>query len=52
MGPTPLLPPFQEYYRTNPFGQFDNTVIGEKNNGHSIEVVACADCPRNIPRRA
>ena len=44
-GADALVPPLQEYYRTNPFGQFDNTVIGEKNNGHSIEVVACSELP-------
>jgi len=44
-GADDLVPPLQEYYRTNPFGQFDNTVIGEKNNGHSIDVVACAELP-------
>ena len=40
-----LVPRLQEYYRTNTFGQFDNTVIGVKNNGHPIEVTACAELP-------
>ena len=35
----------QEYYRTNEFGKFDDDVIGVKNNGHSLEVVACAELP-------
>ena len=44
-GADDLVPRLQEYYRTNTFGQFDNTVIGVKNNGHPIEVTACAELP-------
>ena len=35
----------KEYYRTNEFGKFDDDVIGVKNNGHSLEVVACTELP-------
>ena len=44
-GADDLVPRLQEYYRTNTFGQFDNTVIGVKNNGHPIEVTTCAELP-------
>ena len=44
-GADDLVPRLQEYYRTNTFGQFDNTVIGVKNNGHPIEVTDCAELP-------
>ena len=35
----------QEYYQTSELGKFDDDVIGVKNNGHSIEVVSCAELP-------
>jgi len=35
----------QEYYQTNEFGKFDDDVIGVKNNGHALEVVACSELP-------
>ncbi len=47
-GADDLVPRLQEYYRTNTFGQFDNTVIGVKNNGHPIEVTACAELPAEL----
>jgi predicted NBD/HSP70 family sugar kinase len=31
----------QDYYQTNVFGKFDDDVIGVKNNGRAIEVIAC-----------
>ena len=40
-----LVPELQEYYRTNTFGQFDDDVIGVRNNGHSIVVTGCAELP-------
>ena len=40
-----LVPELQEYYRTNTFGQFDDDVIGVRNNGHSIVVAGCAELP-------
>ena len=47
-----LAPRLQDYYRTNEFGKFDDDVIGMKNFGHSIEVVACDELPaENIQTR-
>jgi predicted NBD/HSP70 family sugar kinase len=48
-----LVPRLQEYYRMNVFGKFDDDVIGQKNFGHSLEVVACDELPaENIQTRA
>ena len=42
----------QDYYQTNVFGKFDDDVIGVKNNGRAIEVVACDSLPtENIQSR-
>ena len=42
----------QDYYRTNVFGKFDDDVIGVKNNGRAIEVIACEALPtENIQSR-
>jgi len=40
-----LVPRFQEHYRSNDFGKFDDDVIGVKNNGRAIEVVSCSELP-------
>jgi len=43
----------QGYYHTNELGKFDDDVIGVKNNGRSLEVVACESLPaENIQTRA
>ena len=42
----------QDYYQTNVFGKFDDDVIGVKNNGRAIEVIACDSLPsENIQSR-
>ena len=42
----------QDYYQTNLFGKFDDDVIGVKNNGRAIEVIACDSLPtENIQSR-
>ena len=42
----------QEHYQTNVFGKFDDDVIGVKNNGRAIEVIACDSLPtENIQSR-
>jgi len=47
------VPRLQEYYRTSELGKFDDDVIGVKNFGHSLEVVACESLPaENIQTRA
>jgi len=52
-GADELVPRLQEYYRTSELGKFDDDVIGVKNFGHSLEVVACESLPaENIQTRA
>ena len=44
-GPASLAERLQRYYRETELGKFDNEVIGFRNFGKSLEVVACDELP-------